>query len=68
MESVENQFIEQVESLKKKFAKDDKVNEFEKASDRFDELVEKGVARKRGYNLLSPTDEHIKIKVRFNAK
>ncbi len=68
MESVEKQFIEQVEYLKQKFAKDDKVDEFEKFSDRFDEIVERGVAKRRGHNLLSPTDDHIKIKVRFNTK
>lgn len=68
MESIENQLISQVKSLKQMFAKDDKVNEFEQASNRFEELVERGVLKKRGHNLLSPADEHTKIKVRFNAK
>lgn len=68
MKTVEKQFIEQVESLRRKFAKDVKVNEFEKTSEQFDELVERGVVKKRGYNLLSPTDLHIKTKVRFNVK
>lgn len=68
MDSLEARFINQIASLSKKFGDNPQAKEFQKASDKFDELVELGLAEKRGYNLLSPTDAHIKSHFRFNAK
>ncbi len=67
MESIEKQFLESVESLKKKFAGNDQVKAFEKTNEQFKELVEKGIVKKRGHNLLSPADAHVKNKVLFNV-
>jgi hypothetical protein len=68
METIEKQVKDQIESLNEKFAQEENVKEFEKTNDQFEELVSKGVAKKRGYNLLSATDAHIKNQVWFNAK
>lgn len=67
MESIEKQLMESVETLKKKFAGNEQVKAFEKTNDQFQELVEKGIVKKRGHNLLSPADAHVKNKVWFNA-
>lgn len=50
-----------------KFKDDNSVKDFEQSQKEFKELVEKGVAKERGNNLLSASDAHIKTRVFFNA-
>lgn len=68
METVENRLVEQVGMLEKRFANSEETKQFHETSKEFDNLVKQGVAKKRGYHLLSTTDAHIKSQVWFNAK
>ena len=52
----------------KKFKEDHIIQIFEKAQDEFKELIAKGIAKERGYNLLSPSDNKSFSKIAFNAK
>ncbi len=67
MAAIEKQVEEEIKILKQQFSGDKTVEEFEKTIDRFEDLVNKGMAQKRGYNLLSATDAHIKSQTWFNA-
>ncbi|NOX47440.1 MAG: hypothetical protein GXO89_10745 [Chlorobi bacterium] len=51
--------IEDVLTKKKEDFDNETLLKFEKASREFDILVKKGLAKKRGYNLLSITDKNI---------
>jgi hypothetical protein len=68
METLEKKVVEKLKSLKKQYQQDDQAIEFEKTNKKFDELVKKGYIKKRGNNLLSPADAHIKNRVWFNAE
>ena len=68
METLEKKVIEELKCLDKKFKQDNLAIEFEKTKKKFDKLVDKGFVKKRGNNLLSPTDAHIKNSVGFNTK
>lgn len=68
MEALEQKLIIELEKLTKEFSSDEKVVEFEKTSLEFDELVKAGIIKKRGYNLLSLSEAHVKGQVWFNAK
>lgn len=58
----------EVNRLEKDFAGDDSIKKFEKTEDLFDELIEAGLAKRRGNNLLSPSDAHIKSFSCFNKR
>ena len=68
MGTIEKKVFDELEILKKRHSKDALVIEYEKTNKIFDKLVEDGYVKKRGNNLLSPADTHIKSKVRFNVK
>jgi hypothetical protein len=68
METLEKKIIEELKILSGEFRQDEFTKEFEKTKKEFDELVDKGFVKKRGNNLLSPTDAHIKSRVWFNIK
>lgn len=68
METLEKKVIKELKNLNDEYAKDSLFIEFEKSNQEFDKLVEEGYVKKRGNNLLSPTDAHIKNKVWFNVK
>lgn len=68
MEKIENKLIEQIGLLEKKFTNSEETKQFQETSKEFDKLVERGVAQKRGNQLLSATDAHVKSQVWFNAK
>ena len=68
METLEEKVLNELKNLDKKFSKDEFANEFEKSKKEFTELVEKGIIKRRGNNLLSPTDAHTISRVSFNAK
>lgn len=56
MQSIDKRLIKIVDSESKKFKNDLKANDYVKADKEFEELVKKGVAKKRGYNLMSVED------------
>ena len=68
METLEIKVLGELKNLQDKFSKDDQVIEFEKTNIEFDKLVKEGYVKKRGNNLLSPAEAHIKNKVWFNVK
>jgi len=68
METIDQKTIKSVETLEKRFAGDTVAEEFEMTNQKFEELIEKGYTKKRGYNLLSATDAHLKRQVWFNVK
>lgn len=43
------------------------LKEFEESNQEFEELIEKGLIKKRGNNLLSSAEAHMVSKVFFNA-
>jgi hypothetical protein len=50
-----------------KHSKDHKLKEFEKASEEFSKLVKQGIAKRRGYTLLTIDQAHLH-RVNFNVK
>ncbi|MDH5398405.1 MAG: hypothetical protein OEX02_09675 [Cyclobacteriaceae bacterium] len=68
MESLEKDLKDCVKELKKKFEDSAQIKAFEKTNSDFETLVKKGVVQKRGNNLLSPAESHIKSQVWFNTK
>lgn len=68
METLKEMLTLEIEKLKQEFSSDEKVVEFEKTSLEFEELVKAGIIKKRGNNLLSLSEAHVKGQVWFNAK
>ncbi len=68
MKTLEEILTLEIEKLKQEFSSDEKVVEFEKTSLQFEELVKAGIIKKRGNNLLSLSEAHVKGQVWFNAK
>lgn len=66
METIEQKVRESLKNTV--FAGDKEVEEFEKANQKFEELIEKGLIKKRGNNLLSVADAHVKRQAWFNVK
>lgn len=58
---------ESLSLAEKKFKEDDIVKNFEKTQNKFKELVSKGIAKERGNNLLSPSDNKSFSRIVFNA-
>lgn len=56
----------QIKILEKRFTAKGRNEEYEKASMLFDSLIAKGLAKKRGNNLLSASDAHVKQHFKFN--
>lgn len=66
MPKLEKEIKETLETYQVKFKDNKSVLEFELISKKFDELVEKGLVKKRGNNLLTTSELHIKNKLFFN--
>lgn len=60
MGTIEKNVISTVRTETEKFKNDSKIKEFEKASAEFKSLIEKGLVKERGYNLLSVENAHLK--------
>lgn len=56
MQPIDKRLIKTIYSESKKFKNDLKAKDYIKADQEFEELVKKGVAKKRGYNLMSVED------------
>jgi hypothetical protein len=59
---------ESLANAENKFKEDAVTLEFEKTTNEFKELVAKGFAQERGYNLLSVSDKQSYSKISFNTK
>ena len=69
MESkIEISLLESLSFAEDMFKNDSTLEQFEKTGKEFDELVKRGIAKKRGYNLLSISDKAYMRKVTFNGK
>ncbi len=68
MESLEEKIKNSVEEYEKEFANSESLKIYTEISEKFEDLVEEGLTKKRGNNLLSVTDMHIMDRVVFNAK
>jgi len=66
METLEKRLINTLKIEVDKYKNNSVLKDFEEASKLFDKLVEKGLAKKRGNNLLSKDDFHLK-KTSFNT-
>lgn len=58
---------ESISLAENKFKGDSSTQQFEKAKEEFKELVQKGFAHERGYNLMSISDSKSISKVVFNS-
>lgn len=65
--SIEKKLEQTLKNVSKEFETDKKVEEFEKALENFKDLVRKGIAQKRGNNLISITESHRNIEL-INSK
>lgn len=59
--SVEKKLEQTLKNVSKDFETNKEVKEFEKALENFKDLVSKGIAKKRGNNLISITESHRNI-------
>ncbi|MBN2881741.1 hypothetical protein JXM83_06855 [Candidatus Woesearchaeota archaeon] len=66
MGNLEQSLLETLENEAKKLSDDPKVKEFAKADKDFTELVNKGLASRRGYNLMSVDNIHLR-RFSFNS-
>lgn len=57
--SIEKKLKEALVSSTEKFKNSDMLNKFKEASNEFERLVELGIVKKRGNNLISITDTHL---------
>lgn len=65
--SIEKKLEQTLKNVSKEFETEKKVEEFEKALENFKDLVNRGIARKRGNNLISITESHRNIEL-INSK
>ncbi|MBT1687216.1 hypothetical protein [Dawidia soli] len=66
MGTIEDKLINTLTTATEKFENDPKIKEFEKASLEFKNLVQAGIAKERGYNLLTVEDAHLS-RAHFNT-
>ena len=57
----------EVSTQEDRFSQDKRVEEFEKMNERFEDLVKSGFVKKRGNQLLSVSDAHLKPEFRLNT-
>jgi len=66
MSQIEKSLTDSISSLHDKFREDKALSSFEEASKMFEELVQNGQAKRRGYNLMT-LDEILHRSIEFNA-
>lgn len=64
--TIEKDLKKTLNKAKKAFEKDELLSKYEEAAKKFDELVEKGIVKRRGNNLISITERHLYTSV-FNS-
>jgi len=68
MEGLEVKIQESIKQFSEKFSQCDNIKEFENTNREFEILVKKGIVEKRGNNLFSISDLHLKEQTVFNVK
>ena len=68
MESIEKKIKGCIKKFEKKFEDNAELKAYEKINDEFEALVKAGVVEKRGNQLLSSSESHLKSHVWFNVK
>lgn len=68
MKSVEKQIESAVKQMNKKFESSSELKSFEKTNTEFNSWVQKGTVKRRGNQLLSASENHLKSQVWFNVK
>ena len=68
MGSIERKVKESVTKIGLQFENDKTVKQYAQVSQEFNDLVSKGIAKKRGNNLLSLSDEGASSKIQFNTQ
>jgi ribosomal protein S20 len=58
MKTIEKEFLSTLKTQTKKFSQDESLKDLEKSLVSFDDMVKKGLVKKRGYNLQSIEDAH----------
>lgn len=66
VQSIEKEINSVIEASIKNFEGNELLVQYEDASKKFEDLVKKGLVKKRGYNLLSITESHLH-RSRFNS-
>ncbi len=68
MGTLEEKVAKTIKIVNKSFGGSKEVKAFERSNKEFKELVQKGLAKERGNNLLSSSDAHMKTQVYFNIR
>ena len=68
MESIEKKIKGCIKKFEKKLEDNAELKAYEKTNDEFEALVKAGVVEKRGNQLLSSSESHLKSQVWFNTK
>lgn len=68
METLEEKITDSLEKMEGDFKTDETFEKFIVSSEEFEKLIQLGLVKKRGNNLLSSSDAHIKSQVWFNVK
>ena len=63
---IENKLLEVIHTTAGQLLQDSKTREFDKAYAEFKNMVKSGVAKERGYNILSIDSAHL-VRVQFNV-
>lgn len=67
MDTLEKNLMDCIKELDKKFENSDELKAFEKTNNEFEELVKQGLIKKRGNNILTTAESHLKPQVSFNT-
>ncbi len=68
METLEDNLKDCIKELDKKFENSAELKAFEKTNNDFEALVKLGIIKKRGNNLLTSAETHLKSQVSYNTK
>ena len=68
METLEKKVQESIQKVSEKLINSEKVKRFEKATEKFNELIKSGAVTPRGNHLLSVSDNLLKNQIQFNTK
>ena len=67
MANLEKQLLEVIKTVGTTFSQDKELRRLEDANQEFKDLIQKGVIKERGNNLLSPSDRNENHQVQFNV-
>ena len=65
--NIEKQVEKTIQEQASKFSKSKTIKDYEKAAERFEEMVKKGLTKKRGFTLMTIDNSHLH-RMRINSK